>query len=251
MSEQRRGTVLCVDDDEQERQALAWVFQGAGLDVEVAATGGAALRLAARHPGLIVLDVNLPDIDGLEVCRQIKAHPATAAIPVLYLSGALAQPSDVSRALAEGADGCLTKPVAPQVLLAWTRALLKGHRREAVQDNPVPFMGAPPGTVDRERSGRVKANGKPRHDWDHGNKNHSPAGLPPGQGVFRNPGGAGAGNTFLGIGVALCLEACLAVLVVLPLCGVAVPRWAVLSALAPALGVVLALCGRARGRLSP
>jgi CheY-like chemotaxis protein len=229
MKEQLRGTVLCVDDDADERRALAWVLEAAGLEEEEAATGGEGLRLAARNPGLVVLDVNLPDIDGFEVCRRIKAHPATAGIPVLHISGVFVNPDDVNRALAEGADGYLTKPVDPQVLLAWTRALLRSR--------PTRGSGA---EVFFEP---IAVNGDPHPEFDtEGEKGDAPVYLPTGQTMLRAGGAGEDGDAFLGIAVALGIEACLAVLVVLPLCGVAVPGWAAFLALAPTL-VLLALCG--------
>jgi DNA-binding response OmpR family regulator len=147
-----RGTVLCVDDDEGERQALTLLLKGAGCEVAQAATGEEALRLAAGQPGLVVLDVNLPDIDGFEVCRRIKAHPATAAIPVLHLSGVFVTPADVSQARAGGADGYLTKPIDPQVLLARAEALLRDR----------PAEGAPQVL---SRSGLTKEEAEDWLDW--------------------------------------------------------------------------------------
>jgi CheY-like chemotaxis protein len=83
MSEPRQPTVLFVDDDETNRHASSWLLQNAGFAVKEAASGSEALRLVGEQPDLVVLDVNLPDIDGFEVCRWIKTHPATTTIPVL------------------------------------------------------------------------------------------------------------------------------------------------------------------------
>jgi DNA-binding response OmpR family regulator len=241
MSEELRGTVLCVDDDEDERRALACLLEAAGLDVKEAATGDEGLRLAGGNPSLVVLDVNLPDIDGFEVCRRIKAHPATAAIPVLHLSGVFVHSGDVGRALAGGADGYLTKPVDPRVLLAWTKALLRTPSAEAedraagtAEGQPVP---PPPNNHPRsEQEGEAETE-------------LAPAEVPVGRGAF--PGGSAAkdGDAFLGLAVALGLEACLAVLVILPLCGVRVPAWGLFFTVVPTL-LLLALYGWAsyRGR---
>ena len=130
MSEQPQGTVLYVDDNEAHRHAFSMIFREAGFEVKEAATGGEALRLTAEKPDLVVLDVNLPDIDGFEVCRRIKAHPATTAIPVLHLSALHLTPQDKARSLEEGAEGFLAKPVEPQELIAEARALLRIHRAE-------------------------------------------------------------------------------------------------------------------------
>jgi CheY-like chemotaxis protein len=91
-------TVLVVDDDEGKRYAIGKILRKAGFAIREAATGTDALRLAATQPDLIILDVQLPDINGFEVCRQIKADPATAAIPVLHLSTTFVDLEDKVRA---------------------------------------------------------------------------------------------------------------------------------------------------------
>ena len=83
-------TILVVDDSERVREVTTAMLRRAGFEVTEAATGGEALHLARTRPDLIVLDINLPDIGGLEVCRRLKANPETTAIPVLYLSGTYA-----------------------------------------------------------------------------------------------------------------------------------------------------------------
>ena len=128
--EQRQGTVLCVDDDDANRLALTNLFRAAGFEVQEAATGSEALRLVATQPDLVILDVSLPDINGVEVCRQIKGHPATTPIPVMHLSGVHVTPEDRTHALEEGADAYLTKPVEPRELIAQARALLRNYRAE-------------------------------------------------------------------------------------------------------------------------
>jgi PAS domain S-box-containing protein len=124
------ATILYVDDDGDYRETYGMVFRQAGFDVREARTGNEALRLAAQHPDLVVLDVNLPDINGYEVCRRIKTHPATNAIPVLHLSTVFVRSAERTHSLEEGADAYLTKPVEPHELLAHVRALLRLHRAE-------------------------------------------------------------------------------------------------------------------------
>jgi PAS domain S-box-containing protein len=121
---------LYVDDDADGRQQFRWIFQQAGFAVKEAATGDDALRLVTEAPDVIVLDINLPDINGFEVCRRIKAHPATRAIPVLHLSAAYVTSRDKAHGLEEGADGYLTKPVEPQELVAQVKALVRIRRAE-------------------------------------------------------------------------------------------------------------------------
>ncbi len=122
--------ILYVDDDELTRLVMRNIFQGAGYELREAATGTEALRLAGERPDLVILDVNLPDINGFEVCRRIKAHPATHAIPVLHLSAKYVTSRDKAQGLEGGADGYLIKPVEPQELLAQVKAMLRVHQAE-------------------------------------------------------------------------------------------------------------------------
>ena len=130
MSEERPAAILYVDDDPANRLAFSTVLRDAGFDAREAATGGDALRLAAEGPDLIILDVNLPDIDGFEVCRRIKAHPATSSIPVLHMSAVYVRSQDRTHGLEGGADGYLTKPVEPGEVVATIHSLLRIHRAE-------------------------------------------------------------------------------------------------------------------------
>jgi CheY-like chemotaxis protein len=86
MSDAPELTILNVDDDDASRYATSRILRQAGFEIIEAATGAEALRLAKENPDLVILDVNLPDMDGFEVCERIKADPATSLIPVLHLS---------------------------------------------------------------------------------------------------------------------------------------------------------------------
>ena len=130
MTEGQQASILFVDDEEASRHSLTEVLRGAGFVAWEAATGAEALRLAAERPDLIILDVNLPDVDGFEVCRRIKGHPATAAIPVLHMSGAFVRAEDKLHALEEGADGYMIKPVEPHEVVATVKSLLRTHQAE-------------------------------------------------------------------------------------------------------------------------
>lgn len=126
-----RPLILNVDDTEAGRYAKSRVLQQAGdWDVIEAATGGAALELAEqRRPTLVLLDVKLPDISGLEVCRRIKqSHPD---IFVLQISASYISGEDRTRGLDAGADAYLTQPVEPAELVASVRALLRIRQAEA------------------------------------------------------------------------------------------------------------------------
>ena len=120
-----KPTVLVVDDSEPIREVTSGMLRDAGYDVLEAGTGAEGLRLARARPDLVVLDVHLPDVDGFEVCRRLKADGETASIPILYLSGTYRGVEDKVRGLDTGADGYLTKPVGSAELTATVRALLR------------------------------------------------------------------------------------------------------------------------------
>ena len=126
------GTILNVNDFAPSRYAKTRLLQDAGYRILEAATGEEALELACReHPDLILLDVNLPDIDGFEVCRRIRNDPTTASIAVLHISAAYVQYSYRVKGLDEGADGYLIEPVEKDELIATIRALLRMRTAEA------------------------------------------------------------------------------------------------------------------------
>src|SRR5688572_234462 len=123
--------VLNVDDYGPARYARTKVLGQAGFDVVEASTAAEALaRVAAVRPDVILLDVNLPDADGYQVCRRLKDDPATATIPVLHLSAAYRGAGDQARGLDAGADGFLVEPIAPEVLLATIRSVARARLAE-------------------------------------------------------------------------------------------------------------------------
>lgn len=122
--------ILNVDDYAPGRYMRTKILTQAGFEVREAATGHDALRIAREKPQLIVLDVNLPDIGGFEVCRQVKQNPETAGTIVLHLSASSLLPEHRIAGLDGGADGYLTEPISPEVLVATVRALLRAHSAE-------------------------------------------------------------------------------------------------------------------------
>lgn len=118
--------ILVVDDEEPKRAALARILSRAGYEVRQAAGGREALEMLGDSPaGLVLLDVEMPGLDGQEVCRRIKAGPALQAVPVLHLSAHRTTSQHRAAGLDSGADGYVVWPVDPEEPLAWGRALLR------------------------------------------------------------------------------------------------------------------------------
>jgi PAS domain S-box-containing protein len=123
---------LAVDDNPAALYATTRVLRSAGYDVLQATTGGAALA-AAPQADLVVLDINLPDMDGFEVCRRLRANAETAQLPVLHLSATFTQTTDFELGLEAGADSYLTRPVEAPVLLATVRTLLFARHADLIR----------------------------------------------------------------------------------------------------------------------
>ncbi|MDB5936532.1 MAG: hybrid sensor histidine kinase/response regulator [Massilia sp.] len=124
--------ILNVDDNDGARYVKTRILQGAGFRVEEAANGTDALTMVARvNPALVLLDVKLPDINGIEVCRRIKADPATCDVLVLQTSAALTGRDDKIRGLEGGADNYLAAPIEADELVANVRALLRLQQTRA------------------------------------------------------------------------------------------------------------------------
>jgi signal transduction histidine kinase/DNA-binding response OmpR family regulator len=131
MSEGRPVTVLNVDDYQPGLYARSRILRQAGFEVREASTGRDALRIVAEvKPDIVLLDVNLPDVDGGEVCRRIKADPETASIPVIHLSATAIRERDRIRGFELGADNYLVEPLDPDELVANVHALLRMRRAE-------------------------------------------------------------------------------------------------------------------------
>ncbi len=125
------ATVLAVDDNAIHCYALARSLEARGFHVLQAHTGTDTLRMAAEHPDIILLDLNLPDMDGFEVMRRLKADSATAAIPIVVITATWATSDSHMRATTLGAGAFLTYPVDTDQLCSIVRGvLLRASRAE-------------------------------------------------------------------------------------------------------------------------
>lgn len=126
-----KNTVLVVEDEHDIRELLEYNLTRDGFAVRAVESGEQALAAVTRTPpDLILLDLMLPGVDGLHVCRKLKADGSTANIPILMLT-AKGEESDIVTGLELGADDYITKPFSPKVVVARARAVLR-RRAEAV-----------------------------------------------------------------------------------------------------------------------
>jgi DNA-binding response OmpR family regulator len=118
-------TILIADDEAHVVELVRVTLEDNRVRVVAAPDGATALDMAAElEPELILLDVNLPDISGLEVCRRLRRDPSLAGVRIVMLTAA-AQQDDIARGLAAGANHYLTKPFSPVRLLSLVEGLLR------------------------------------------------------------------------------------------------------------------------------
>ena len=130
MDTPQSATILVVDDNPSKRYTTARVLRAAGFAVIEAATGQQTLELAQSGPDAIVLDVNLPDIDGFEVCRLLRARETDTRTPIIHLSATFVESGDKVHGLDAGADGYLTHPVEGPVLVATVNAFVRARHAD-------------------------------------------------------------------------------------------------------------------------
>ncbi|MDJ0785076.1 MAG: response regulator transcription factor [Desulfosarcinaceae bacterium] len=126
--------ILVVDDEEDILELVRFNLSQAGYRVRSAASGEAALRMVTDElPDLIVLDLMLPGIDGLEVTRRLKKRSEMARVPIVMLT-AKGEESDVVVGLEMGADDYVTKPFSPKILLARIKSVLRRNAQEEAEN---------------------------------------------------------------------------------------------------------------------
>lgn len=129
--------ILVVDDEEDILELVAYNLKRQGYEVRTVTTGEQALSSVEPNlPDLIVLDLMLPGVDGLDVCRMLKTNPRTASVPIIMLT-ARGEEADIVVGLEMGADDYVTKPFSPRVLLARVKAALRGRRAPEAPSNGV------------------------------------------------------------------------------------------------------------------
>ena len=120
-----KETILVVEDEEDILELIRYNLSREGYPVLLAESGEEALQIVAKSsPSLMLLDLMLPEIDGLTVCKKIKSDPQTANMPIIMVT-AKGDESDVVAGLEVGADDYITKPFSPKVLIARVRAMLR------------------------------------------------------------------------------------------------------------------------------
>jgi two-component system phosphate regulon response regulator PhoB len=150
-------TVLVAEDEEDVLFLVAQSLQQAGFNVLKAADGQSALRQARQQaPALVVLDLMLPVMTGLEVCRELKQDPATRHIPIIMLT-AKAEEVDRIVGLELGADDYITKPFSPRELVLRTKSVIRRSAPQAEAEDILKHGGI---EVDRARH-RVMVHGAP------------------------------------------------------------------------------------------
>lgn len=139
--------ILIIEDNPANLDLMTYLFQAFGFTTLTAVDGRAGLEAVRREvPDLIICDLQLPEIDGYEVARRLKADPGLRSIPLLAVT-ALAMVGERDRVLGAGFDGYISKPIDPQTVVRQVEAFLRPEQRRVVQEVSRP-PAAPPSTGD-------------------------------------------------------------------------------------------------------
>src|SRR5258708_2051 len=121
----KKGTILVIDDEKDLIELVRYNLEKEGFDVIAATDGQSGIEVVKKHrPDLVVLDLMMPGLDGLQVCQQLRADPRAGRIPVIMLT-ARATEADRIVGLELGADDYITKPFSPREVLARIKAVLR------------------------------------------------------------------------------------------------------------------------------
>ena len=127
--------ILVVEDEEDIRELLTYNLEREGFSVRGVSTGEDAFKEVKNTvPELVILDLMLPGVDGIEVCRRLKSDPRSQHLPILILT-AKGEEADIVSGLELGADDYMTKPFSPRVLIARVRAVLRRRARQHTDEN--------------------------------------------------------------------------------------------------------------------
>lgn len=151
--------ILIVDDEEDILQLMRYNLEKEGYAILSSTSGEDALLSARRErPHLIILDLMLPGVDGIEVCKQLRQEQATAEVPILMVT-AKSEETDIILGLEVGADDYITKPFSPKVLIARVRAILRRSRKTALSEQRDPIVSIHDISIDTTKH-EVKTNGE-------------------------------------------------------------------------------------------
>jgi len=157
---QRKSRVLVVEDEADLQELLRFNLERDGFEVFTADTGEEAVKLAPmKKPDLILLDLMLPRMDGLDVCRRLKADPALDSTPIIMVT-AKGEDADVVAGLELGADDYITKPFSPRILMARVRAVMRRQAADGETDGGGGLIRIDPLVIDPERH-EAMLEGKP------------------------------------------------------------------------------------------
>lgn len=146
----KRRTILVIEDETDILEILKYNLQKNGFEVLTADSGEKGLELAAKLPDLILLDLMLPRMDGLEVCRRLRAQERTRAVPIIMLT-AKGTEADIVLGLTLGADDYMPKPFSPVELLARIKAVLRRNEPSKREDAQSDVLTLGPIKLDAQR----------------------------------------------------------------------------------------------------
>ncbi|MEN8233058.1 MAG: response regulator transcription factor [Thermodesulfobacteriota bacterium] len=130
-----KKTILIVEDDEDIQQLVGFNLIKAGFQIDYADSGEQALdKVRHQEPDLILLDIMLPGIDGIEICKILRSDNQLSDIPIIMMT-AKGEESDISSGLDLGADDYITKPFSPNILVSRVKAVLRRKARESLQQS--------------------------------------------------------------------------------------------------------------------